>query len=58
MTEEKEKEESGLFRGVGVILVVEDEEMVRKVVLEVLQKQGYSVLEAANEGDALLICQQ
>jgi CheY-like chemotaxis protein len=58
LTEEKEKEESGLFRGVGVILVVEDEEMVRKVVLEVLRKQGYSVLEAADEEDALLICQQ
>jgi PAS domain S-box-containing protein len=58
LTKEREKEESELFRGVGVILVVEDEKMVRKVVLEVLRKQGYSVLEAADEEDALLICQQ
>jgi DNA-binding NtrC family response regulator len=43
---------------VGVILVVEDAEEVREVVLEVLKSQGYSVLEAADEKDALLICQQ
>ena len=58
LTEEGEKEEIGLFRGVGVILVVEDEEGVRKLVLEMLKKQGYSVLEAANEEEALLICRQ
>ena len=58
LTKAREEEVSGLFRGVGVILVAEDEEMVRKVVLEGLKKQGYSVLEAANEEDALLICQQ
>ena len=51
LTKEREKEEIGLFRGVGIILVVEDEEEVRKVVLEVLKSQGYSVLEAANEED-------
>jgi len=58
LTEEREKEVSGLFRGVGVILVVEDEEDVRKAVLGVFRKHGYSVLEAADEEDALLICQQ
>ena len=58
LTEEKEKEPPRLFRGVGVILVVEDAEEVRKVVLEVLKSQGYSVLEAADDKDALLICQQ
>ena len=58
LTEEEEKEAPGLFRGVGVILVVEDAEEVRKVVLEVLRNHGYSVLEAADEKDALLICQQ
>lgn len=58
LTEEGEKEEIGLFRGVGVILVVEDEEGVRKLVLEMLKKQGYSVLEADDEEEALLICRQ
>ena len=58
LTEEREEEVSGLFRGVGVILVVEDEEDVRKAVLGVFRKHGYSVLEAADEEDALLICQQ
>jgi len=58
LAEEKKKKAPGLFRGVGTILVVEDEEDVRKAVLDVLKKQGYSVLEADNEEDALLICQQ
>ncbi len=58
LTKEREKEESGLFLGVGVILVVEDEEGVRKLVLEMLKKQGYSVLEADDEEEALLICQR
>jgi two-component system cell cycle sensor histidine kinase/response regulator CckA len=58
LTEEKEKEAPGLFRGVEVILVVEDEEEVRKVVLEVLKNQGYNVWEAGNGEEAMLICQQ
>ncbi len=58
LTEEGKKEEPGLFLGIGVILVVEDEEGVRKLVLDMLKKQGYSVLEAANEEEALLLCQQ
>ncbi len=55
-----EKEVSGHFRGAGnrTILVVEDEEGVRKLVLDVLKKQGYSVLEAAAAEEAMLICQQ
>jgi two-component system cell cycle sensor histidine kinase/response regulator CckA len=58
LTKVGEKEESELFRGVGVILVVEDDKDVREVVLEVLRTQGYSILEALNEEEALLICQQ
>ena len=58
LTEKEEEEEvPGPSFGVGVILVVEDEEGVRKAVLEVLKKQGYSVLEAGNAEEALLICQ-
>ncbi|MBI5968058.1 MAG: GAF domain-containing protein [Deltaproteobacteria bacterium] len=58
LTKESEKEELGRFGGGGTILVVAVEEGVRKVVLEVLRRQGYRVLEAAHEEDALLICQQ
>jgi len=58
LAEERAKKVPELFRGVGTILVVEDEEDVQKAVLDVLKKQGYSVLEAADEEDALLICQQ
>jgi DNA-binding NtrC family response regulator len=58
LTKESEKEVLGGFGRGGTILVVEDEEGVRKVVLEVLKRQGYNVLEAAQEEDALLICQQ
>ncbi len=39
------------------ILLVEDEEMLRKLARVVLRKQGYTVLEAAHGGEALTICQ-
>jgi PAS domain S-box-containing protein len=40
------------------ILLVEDEEMVRNLARAVLKMHGYTVLEAANGGEALLICQR
>jgi two-component system cell cycle sensor histidine kinase/response regulator CckA len=39
------------------ILLVEDEEMLRNLSRLVLQKHGYTVLEAAHGGEALAICQ-
>jgi PAS domain S-box-containing protein len=39
------------------ILLVEDEELLRNLAHVVLRNQGYSVLEAANGGEALAICQ-
>jgi PAS domain S-box-containing protein len=45
-------------KGTETILVVEDEDEVRKLALGILSKQGYRVLEAAHGGDALLMMEQ
>ena len=44
--------------GTETILLAEDEEMVRNLARDSLKMHGYTVLEAANAGEALLICQQ
>lgn len=44
--------------GAETILVVEDEEAVRKVVRRILEKRGFHVLEASRGEDALSICEQ
>jgi CheY-like chemotaxis protein len=41
------------LRGSETILVVEDEEVVRKLILEILQSTGYRVLAAENGEQAL-----
>jgi DNA-binding NtrC family response regulator len=46
------------LRGTETILLAEDEEMVRKLARQVLEMYGYRVLEAANGGAALLICER
>ena len=45
--------EPGSLYGVETILVVEDEEMVRKLAVETLEAHGYHVLEAANSSHCL-----
>jgi signal transduction histidine kinase len=45
------------LQGSETILLVEDEEMVRKLACTVLQKYGYTVLEAPNGEEALRIVQ-
>jgi two-component system cell cycle sensor histidine kinase/response regulator CckA len=44
------------LRGTETVLLVEDEETVRKLVRNVLQASGYTIIEAANGRQALEIC--
>ena len=51
-------EASDTPRGNETILIAEDEESVRKLAVQVLELQGYTVLVAPNGGAALLICER
>jgi two-component system, cell cycle sensor histidine kinase and response regulator CckA len=46
------------LRGWETILVVEDEEIVRSLTREILEAQGYNVLEAHHGPEALQICER
>jgi two-component system cell cycle sensor histidine kinase/response regulator CckA len=46
------------LQGTETILLVEDEEQVRVVVLGALRRQGYHVIAAQNAGEALLLCEK
>lgn len=51
-------EQEEALQGSETILVAEDEEVVRRLVREVLKSYGYKVLEAGNGGAAFLICER
>ena len=48
----------GSLEGTETVLLVEDEEVVRKLARQVLEMNGYTVFEAVNGDDAVLQCQQ
>jgi two-component system, cell cycle sensor histidine kinase and response regulator CckA len=47
-----------ISRGHETILIVEDEETVRKLPVRVLKNQGYKVLEAPDGGKAFMLCEE
>ncbi|HWR34798.1 MAG TPA: PAS domain S-box protein [Clostridia bacterium] len=48
----------GTYRGTETVLLVEDEDGVRALVREVLQRHGYVVIESQHGGEALIACEQ
>jgi two-component system cell cycle sensor histidine kinase/response regulator CckA len=55
---EEKQAENDPPRGHETVLVVEDEEMVRKVTCQALRKYGYTVIEASDGEQALLACER
>ena len=55
---EEKRAEPESPRGSETILVVEDDEVVRKLTCQALRRYGYLVVEAANGGEALLSCER
>lgn len=50
--------QTSLPRGIGTVLLVEDEPMVRSIARSTLEMSGYRVIEAANGREALVIVDQ
>lgn len=51
-----QREDNSLSRGTEIIMLVEDDETVRKMCVNILTDLDYTVLEAENGEDALRIC--
>ncbi|MDI6763735.1 MAG: PAS domain S-box protein [Thermodesulfobacteriota bacterium] len=58
LTEQKQEVVKEIPRGNETILVVEDEETVRKLAVRSLKSLGYRVLDAPEGGMALLLCEE
>ena len=50
--------QSGIRRGQETVLLVEDEEIVRRLTSHVLQASGYNVLSASSGEEALVFCRE
>ena len=50
--------QSGVHRGNETILLVEDEDGVRTLVRQMLERSGYTVIETRSAGEAFLICER
>jgi PAS domain S-box-containing protein len=57
-TFQEEVKKERVLQGNETILVVEDEEMLRKLIVQALRSEGYKVLQALHGGDALLACER
>jgi CheY-like chemotaxis protein len=58
LTELKEEVSKEVRRGNETVLIVEDEETVRKLAMRMLKGLGYRILEAPEGGRALLLCEE
>ncbi len=56
--EEPAKSSTENLMGTETILIVEDEEYIRNLILKFLTPYGYKILDAPNAGEALLICEK
>jgi CheY-like chemotaxis protein len=57
-TLEPEPRSANSWKGSETVLLVEDEESLRKLIMEMLREDGYAVLEAANAAEAIEIARQ
>lgn len=51
-------DDASLYRGSETILLVEDEDGVRTLIRQMLQRHGYKVIETRNAGEAILECER
>jgi len=58
LEELREEEIREIPHGSETVLVVEDEETVRKLAVRILKRQGYKVLEAEDGGKAFMLCEK
>jgi len=55
MTMEEKKSENGMVQGEGLVLVVDDEPIMRKIAINVLENSGYAVISAQGGEEAVAI---